>query len=740
MTLADEYDEAPPTAEEQPWEQKVEFDGTQGYVQTGPLPSTADVPAVIAGILSEIGYDPENLHIGRTLKNSHWQQRSRNRETGEYETVWLHAVKVQLETSTFPVDLPALYAEVEKTKKDRQFNPRTGDSTIVVCYADIQTGKALADDTPMLTTEGWKTHGEIRPGDYVFGPDGLPKRVLGVTGSTEQDLYRVVFDRGASVLATGDHLWKGYRRYRTGDKSSRRGANGARLYLGGGRYELRELLWTTQRIAALPRRGNVNGKLQTPRSFQVDLTQPLEFPEADLLIDPYLLGVWLGDGNSHSAHITVGCKDQAWLSQLGRFCPSNSDDHHYGVYVDGLRSKLRQLNLLRNKHIPPQYLTASPKQRLALVQGLMDTDGSCDPRGTAEFSNTNRDIADGICFLFASLGFKYTRTECVGKFNGKECKPFSRITVPTRADMSLFTLKRKSDLETAAHPESTRRRQVQYVAPAGRGNAQCLKVEGGIYLAGRELVVTHNCDELGGLQEMLERLDEKRDRLTEYLKQQRYDHIVIADCGDIIEGFQNFDAQTRTNCLSIMDQVDVAATEFWKLIKTCAATAPVDVLSIPSNHCRWARGKSLIGKTTDDWGLHVSKRLEWKNADAGLPVQFHRAEEWMETLEFDVRNSRIGLAHGHQVNNPNQIPAWWAKMTHAGVLSCDILVTGHFHFPSLRPSGKTATGRSKWHIQASTLDNGSSWVRNKYGEDGDPALTVFRVDDAGFDVGGFALL
>lgn len=253
-------------------------------------------------------------------------------------------------------------------------------------------------------------------------------------------------------------------------------------------------------------------------------------------------------------------------------------------------------------------------------------------------------------------------------------------------------------------------------------------------------VQTGKVDHLGGLQELLERLDQKRDALAAYLSRAQFDHIVIADCGDIIEGFQNFDAQTRTNALSIMDQVDVAATELWKTIRLCAESAPVDVLSIPSNHCRWAKGKSLIGKVTDDWGLHVNKRLERMNGEAGLPVTFHRADEWMETLEFDIRGTRLGLAHGHQANNPNGIPAWWAKMTHAGVLSCDVLVTGHFHFPSLRPSGKTPDGRSKWHIQASTIDNGSSWVRNKFGEDGDPALTVFQIGDEGFDVSSFALL
>lgn len=255
-------------------------------------------------------------------------------------------------------------------------------------------------------------------------------------------------------------------------------------------------------------------------------------------------------------------------------------------------------------------------------------------------------------------------------------------------------------------------------------------------------VQTGKVDHLGGLQELLDRLEAKRAALQAYLERTKFDHIVIADCGDIIEGFDNFPAQHRTNCLSLMDQVGVASTEFWKTIRLCASYAAVDVLSIPSNHCAWRRGgKTLAGKPTDDWGLAISKELERRNEDAGLPVTFHRPPEWMETLQFDVRGTRIGMAHGHQVNNPDQIKNWWAKMTHAGVLDCHVLLTGHFHFASLRPCGRDhTTGAARWHIQASTLDNGSSWVRNKFGEDGDPALTVFQINNNGFDLTSFGLL
>lgn len=254
-------------------------------------------------------------------------------------------------------------------------------------------------------------------------------------------------------------------------------------------------------------------------------------------------------------------------------------------------------------------------------------------------------------------------------------------------------------------------------------------------------IQTGKSDHLGELKEQLERLDEKRAALDVYLKRAKFDHIVVADCGDLIEGYENFPAQTRTNTLSLMDQVDVAATEFWKTLRLCERHAPVDVLSVPSNHCGWRKGKDLVGKTSDDWGLHISKRLERQNEDAGLRLTFHRSEEWMETLQFDIRGTRLGLAHGHQANNPDQVKTWWAKMSHAGVLDCDVLLTGHFHFASLRPSGKNATTqRSKWHIQAPTLDNGSAWVRNKYGEAGDPALAVFQINDEGFDLQSFGLL
>jgi hypothetical protein len=253
-------------------------------------------------------------------------------------------------------------------------------------------------------------------------------------------------------------------------------------------------------------------------------------------------------------------------------------------------------------------------------------------------------------------------------------------------------------------------------------------------------IQTGKVDHLGTTADLLERLELKRVELETHLRKTPFDRIVVADVGDIVEGIENTSSQLATNDLSLMDQIDVAATELWKTIRLCARFAPVDVLSIPSNHAQLRRGKGLIGKPTDDWGLHISKRLEHLNAEVGLPVTFHRPADWEETLTFDVRGTRLGLAHGHQATSPDRVRDWWAKMGHAGVMNCDILLTGHYHFVNVRPSGRNHAGKLKWHLQAPTLDNGSAWVNNTIGEDGDPALMVFAIDDDGFAMSGLSLL
>lgn len=256
-------------------------------------------------------------------------------------------------------------------------------------------------------------------------------------------------------------------------------------------------------------------------------------------------------------------------------------------------------------------------------------------------------------------------------------------------------------------------------------------------------IQTGKVDNLGGLKEALDRLDEKRELLNARLKEVKPDLIILVDPGDIIEGQENVKSQIATNSLSLMDQVDVAATEFQKAIALCHEYAPVEVLTVPSNHCQARRGKELIGMPHDDWGLHINKRLEQLNQSLGFDVTFYRSDPWNETIMHNIFDTTLGMAHGHQASSgANGVITWWQKQIHAGNLDVDILLTGHFHHFSAKPSGRRSDSKkSRWWLQAPTLDNGSAWVANKFGEDGDPGLLTFIIEEGeGFKMQGLSVL
>ena len=206
-------------------------------------------------------------------------------------------------------------------------------------------GKALALDTEVPTSQGWRTIGQLRPGDLVFDEDGFPTVVL---AGTEPMLGRpcreVVFSDGTSVVADVEHLW------RTIDKNGRR--------YGRQRNRVRT---TGQIEESLRVRGELN--------HHVALAGAVWYPARDLPVDPYVLGVWIGDGTSANAEIT--CADAEILEEVAlagysvaaqRTRPltyriggtGHTRDLETGRYVrsDSLSSTLRNLGLLGHKHIP----------------------------------------------------------------------------------------------------------------------------------------------------------------------------------------------------------------------------------------------------------------------------------------------------------------------------------------------------------------------------------------------------
>jgi hypothetical protein len=242
----------------------------------------------------------------------------------------------------------------------------------------------------------------------------------------------------------------------------------------------------------------------------------------------------------------------------------------------------------------------------------------------------------------------------------------------------------------------------------------------------------------GGHEESIQRIHQSYARIEEKLKAGNYDHIVILDMGDIVEGVSNkadMD-QLVTNTLSPMQQVDLAAALIWDLIKIAAKYAPVTYGSVASNHCQFRVNKAAVGRPgTDDWGVVILQQIRRLATEVGLPV-----ERWLvpqphdEGFAFDVFGDGshiLGAIHGHQVARPDSFQLFWTKavFNDSYLAASTLMVSGHFHHHRVEQFSGTE-GRERWWVQASTMDNGSDWYTRMQGGAGDSttAVTCFELE------------
>lgn len=367
-------------------------------------------------------------------------------------------------------------------------------------------GKALALDTPIPTPKGWTTMGELSIGDEVFHADGTPVRIIAATEvMRDRPCYRLTFSDGAQIVADEQHLWlTDTLASREADaKARRRGPLKPRgTDQSHKRKHFAAVRTTKEIIETLSAR---NG--HTP-NHSVRVSQPLQYPAQELPIHPYVLGAWLGDGSSYHSGFT--CADPEIINEI-RKC--GEPVKHYGsiqyAITDGdqtrskpatFRGRLRTLGVLKNKHIPASYLQSSVEQRMALLRGLMDTDGSIfgkpgTGRGTGvkcEFSVTSKALAEGFLELVLGLGIKAVMREGAAKLNGREVS--RRYRIQFRTDAPVFRLSRKLSLIRPLRTERSRLRYITGVEPIDSVPVRCIKVDrpDGLFIAARECIVTHN--------------------------------------------------------------------------------------------------------------------------------------------------------------------------------------------------------------------------------------------------------
>lgn len=251
----------------------------------------------------------------------------------------------------------------------------------------------------------------------------------------------------------------------------------------------------------------------------------------------------------------------------------------------------------------------------------------------------------------------------------------------------------------------------------------------------------------GDSQALIERVMEKKEKLQGYIAQQNCSEAVFLDGGDVVESFENTAQQGFTNDLSIMQQLDLAGTLEQEFISLLAHTHDkVTVGGVPSNHSAWRKGKDILGRPSDDWGLFLLKQIQKAYTlapDAYGHVDFLYPGDWEKGLSIPVQGLDIGLVHGED-SSLAQMENWWAKQVHGNspIADADILITAHYHTLGLKPSGRSRkTGKQKYWIATPTLDNGSDWWANKSGSDSDPGLMAFVVDsEIGLDIQSFTVL
>lgn len=251
----------------------------------------------------------------------------------------------------------------------------------------------------------------------------------------------------------------------------------------------------------------------------------------------------------------------------------------------------------------------------------------------------------------------------------------------------------------------------------------------------------------GDSQDLIERVLEKKEKLAKYIAEQNCSEAVFLDGGDVVESFENVAQQGFTNDLSIMQQLDLAGTLEQEFISLLASTHDkVTVGGVPSNHSAWRKGKDILGRPSDDWGIFLLKQIQkaYKLApEAYGHVEFTYPGDWEKGLSIPVQGLDIGLVHGED-SSLAQMENWWAKQVHGNspIADADILITAHYHTLGLKPSGRSRkTGKQKYWIATPTLDNGSDWWANKSGSDSDPGLMAFVVDrEVGLDLQSFTVL
>lgn len=361
-------------------------------------------------------------------------------------------------------------AEIEEIRSQS----KAGTRGPWVTHFEEMAKKGLALDTRIPTPAGWTTMEELQKGDKVFDKDGKVTTVTAVSEVKHLPCFRVTFSNGSSVVCDDEHRWL-----------ARKG--GANAW----RQPYREM--------------TVNEMYEAKEdglSVTIPVQGALELPEADLPLDPYLLGYWLGDGSARGTHITCSKEDLAHIMEAIKAAGFSvgtirSDGRSEAVTVGatgGMRTKLLGMNLILNKHIPDAYMRGSIEQRKALLAGLLDSDGHCEKeRGRASFCTTNPRLRDAVFELVCSLGESPSKRDFLAVLHERgETKKFPASQIEWTPSFNPFRLARKA--ANYRGRKISKYLGVKSIEKIESVPTKCIAVDSPsrTYLCGDNMAVTHN--------------------------------------------------------------------------------------------------------------------------------------------------------------------------------------------------------------------------------------------------------
>jgi hypothetical protein len=430
-------------------------------------------------------------------------------ETEEFHDFWLPKAAILKDNSVKDVVIDyEKYSHRPPLQHQKEAVQKLVENKKFILADDMGLGKMESNNNLLFTPYGRKKMGDIIIGDRVIGSNGKPCNVIGVFPQGKKETYRITFNDGYSILVGDEHLWSvsspNYGKNRKNDRikkslvlSTKQMFEGGKITVKGNGYNVNK----DYEIETYYKSPNGNNKWQIP------IVKPIQFENNDELpIDPYLLGLMLGDGHitQSSCVFTVHKDDYDELFFNFNLKENKSiDNNRKGNIFIGKSLTELQLNNSRshNKFIPSIYKYSSIEDRLSILQGLMDTDGHCmlSKNGSftgTEFSTISEKLCDDVAEIVHTLGGicrKRSRRSFYEK-NGVrvECSISYRLNVKLPPEMNPFRLKRKSNRYNNPKKYPTGR-FISKIEKYGEDECTCISVDSPDKLYVTEhAIVTHN--------------------------------------------------------------------------------------------------------------------------------------------------------------------------------------------------------------------------------------------------------